>query len=71
MKLSTYLSEYGISQRAFAKEIGESPQNIGRYVNGERIKIDPDTMMKIYKATKGQVTANDFYGLPNGKGTRQ
>lgn len=69
MKLSMYLSENRISQAAFAKAVGESPQNIGRYVNGERIQLDPDIMRKIFDATEGQVTANDFYDLPkpNGK----
>lgn len=68
MQLSEYLSINQKTQASFAREIEEKPQNVGRYVKGERIP-EEDAMRKIYSATNGMVTANDFYGLskPNGK----
>jgi transcriptional regulator with XRE-family HTH domain len=71
--LGQYLIDNGITQAAFAREIDEAPQTVGRYVNGERIP-EPEPMKKIYVATKGAVTANHFYELPekiNGKQTRK
>lgn len=62
MRLNEYLSNKEVSQAAFAREIDESPQNVGRYVNGDRIP-EPEVMQKIFDATDGIVTANDFYGL--------
>lgn len=62
MNLSEYLLNEGIKQSAFAALIGETPQNISRYVNGRCPQ--PDVMKKIYDATDGKVTANDFFGLP-------
>lgn len=63
MRLDIYLLETNKTQAQFAKEIEESPQNIGRYVNGQRIP-DEEKMLKIFSATNGKVTANDFYDLP-------
>lgn len=63
MKLDEYLLNVGKTQAAFAREVEESPQNIGRYVNGDRIP-EEHVMFKIFEATSGKVTANDFYGLP-------
>ena len=64
MKLADYLLKNGVSQAAFAKMIDESPQNVGRYVKGERVQLDPEIMRKIFHVTGGLVTANDFYDLP-------
>jgi hypothetical protein len=61
MKLSDYLKLQGTSQADFAKEIGETPQNVNRYVKG-RIPGERQ-MKKIVSATGGLVTANDFYGI--------
>lgn len=64
MLLNEYLIKNGISQADFARLIGESPQNIQRYVNGTRRPSEPETYQRIAEATNSQVTANDFYGLP-------
>ena len=64
MRLDEYISNIGLTQAAFAREINESPQTIGRYVKGVRIP-EEDAMKKIFFATNGKVTANDFYNLPS------
>lgn len=63
MQLSEYLKDAEKSQAEFARDIGEKPQTVGRYVAGKR-KPEEDVMRKIFNATGGKVTANDFYGLP-------
>lgn len=65
MQLHEYLSNNGISQAEFARLIGESPQNVQRYVSGKRRPSDDETYQNIAHVTSGQVTANDFYGLEN------
>lgn len=65
MKLPSYLKSKKLTQAAFARLIGESPQNIQRYVSGKRIPSDEEIMRRIFEATGGAVTANDFYNLPN------
>ncbi len=67
MQLSEYLTVEGVTQAAFARAINESPVSVGRYVNGARIP-EEEVMRKIFSATAGQVTANDFYGLPEKNG---
>lgn len=68
MKLSEYLSENNLTQADFARVVGESPQNIERYVNGKRKPSDETVMQRIADATKGEVTANDFYGITTANG---
>lgn len=63
MKLATYLENEKLTDAAFARLIGVERQAVGRYKAGERF---PETaiLLKIYEATAGQVTANDFAGIP-------
>jgi DNA-binding transcriptional regulator YdaS (Cro superfamily) len=63
MKLSKYLSQAAVSEAEFAKSIGVASASVNRYCQGERVP-EPTIMRKIYKATHGAVTANDFFNLP-------
>lgn len=63
MKLAEYLSDNGLTQTAFAAKIEAAQVEISRFATGDR--LPPwHKMLKIYKATKGAVTPNDF--LPEG-----
>lgn len=61
--LARYLSNNGIRQSDFAARIGCTQPAVARYVNGLRIP-DRDTMQRIFDATNGAVTPNDFFGIP-------
>lgn len=60
MKLEDYIKKKGWSQRYFAKVAKLSPSEITRLKQGER-NPKQDTINKIFIATKGEVTADDFY----------
>ena len=64
MKFSKFVEDSTKSIAEIAEEIQVSPQTIHKYVKGERIP-EPDIMQRIFTATNGQVTANDFYDLPH------
>lgn len=63
MKLAAYLEKVGLSDADFGLKIGVNRQSVHRYKTGERI---PDTviMPRIVAETGGEVTPNDFYGVP-------
>jgi DNA-binding transcriptional regulator YdaS (Cro superfamily) len=63
MKLATYLETQELTDAAFARLIGVERQAVGRYKVGDRFPERP-ILLKIYEATGGQVTANDFADLP-------
>lgn len=63
MQLIDYLKENDLSQAEFARLVGESLQNVNRYVRGKRKPSDENVMQRIYNVTGGAVTANDFYNL--------
>lgn len=63
MKLATYLENSDLSDAAFARLIGVERQAVGRYKAGDRFPEKP-ILLKIYEATGGQVSANDFADLP-------
>lgn len=63
MKLAEYLETNDLSDAAFARAIGVERQAVGRYKNGERFPEKP-ILLKIFEVTNGQVSANDFAGLP-------
>lgn len=65
MKLNDFLISLCISQKDFAKRIGENPQLVNRYITEGRIPR-PAVMRKIYQVTKGLVQPNDFYNLDGG-----
>ena len=61
--LAKYLAEQGLSRAAFAKAIAVSEEAVRRYLSGERIPTRR-IMQRIVAATKGKVTANDFFAPP-------
>lgn len=64
MRLSEFLENNDISVAEFARLIGvKSRATVYRYAEGLRIP-DEVVMPKIFSATNGKVTANDFYNLP-------
>jgi transcriptional regulator with XRE-family HTH domain len=62
MKLAAWLKEREMSQQAFADKAGVSQGTIARFVLGQRMP-NKLTMRKIFDATEGQVTANDFHDV--------
>ncbi|MEM1353895.1 MAG: helix-turn-helix transcriptional regulator [Planctomycetota bacterium] len=65
MKLSDYLVTQQLGPAAFARQIGVGRMSVHRYISGERFPR-PDVLERIYEATQGQVTPNDFLTLPPG-----
>lgn len=63
MRLAAFLEKNELTDAAFARLIGVERQAVGRYKSGERFPEKP-ILLKIYEATEGAVTANDFAGLP-------
>jgi DNA-binding transcriptional regulator YdaS (Cro superfamily) len=59
MRLNLYLAREGISVPAFDAAIGCSPKTVYKYLDGSRFP-DQAARVAIARATKGQVTANDF-----------
>ncbi len=60
MKLGDYLAQNAVKQKDFAARIGEGQTCVNRYCLGQRIPR-PDVMRKIFAATNGAVTPNDFF----------
>ena len=60
MKLKDYIIQEGISQKRFAIRCKMSPAAICRLIKGERFP-KPETITRIFTASKGEVTANDFH----------
>ncbi|MFD1199547.1 helix-turn-helix domain-containing protein [Brucella gallinifaecis] len=64
-KLKTYLKDNGLSHDAFAKEVDATQATITRYVRGDRFPT-PQMIVKIAKATNGEITASDWYASSAG-----
>lgn len=62
MKLKNWMIKENVSREHLAKFLNTTVQAIGYYVNEQKIPR-PETMAKIVAYTKGEVTANDFYGI--------
>lgn len=60
MKLSAWLAERDVSQKAFADLIGSSQPQVARFAAGTRIP-NRETMLRIIAATGGAVEPADFY----------
>lgn len=60
MRLIDYLASAAIKQNEFAAQIGENAVCVSRYCLGTRIPR-PAVMQKIFLATGGAVTPNDFF----------
>lgn len=63
MKLIEFLALKAVKQNEFAAHIGEKTSRVNKYCLGQRIPR-PDVMRKIFDATNGAVTPNDFFDLP-------
>lgn len=62
MKLKNWMIKENVSREHLAKFLNTTVQAIGYYVNEQKIPR-LETMAKIVAYTKGEVTANDFYGI--------
>lgn len=60
--LSDYLKHRGLSQAAFGQLIDEPQQAVQRYASGRYVPRR-EAMLKIFEATGGKVTPNDFFGI--------
>lgn len=60
MTLADYLRKHDLRFSEFARLISSSRQNVSRWASGA-VLPRPSEMAKIAVATKGRVTANDFY----------
>lgn len=70
VKLQAYLDQSGVSKDELAEQLGVHPITIYKYVRGDRVP-EPGVMVKIAEITKGQVTPNDFYDIPDAKRGRR
>lgn len=59
MKLASYLTENGISHRAFAERINTSQASVTRYAIGARTPR-LEMIARIHNATNGRVSYEDF-----------
>ena len=62
--LKAYLTKRRISQRDFAAKIGVNESAVSRQITQNRLP-EPEVMQRIIDVTKGQVTANDWFIIPN------
>lgn len=62
-KLDEFLGAEPQVARAFAERIGVDPFSVRRYRLGQKIP-KPDVMIRIIRASGGQVMPNDFYDIP-------
>jgi DNA-binding transcriptional regulator YiaG len=59
MRLQDYIDGEGLTAEKFGNEIDHSVHTVNKWLRGERVPR-PKQMQKIFEATKGRVTANDF-----------
>lgn len=62
MTLREWLAEHHCAQKDFAARIERSEATVSRLANGTN-RPDAETARRIYRATNGAVTPNDFLGL--------
>lgn len=62
MTLDKWLTARGMTNEQFAGKLNSNGETVRRYRKGLRWP-DRETMLKIFAATGGQVTANDFCGI--------
>lgn len=62
--MNEFLALNAVKQKDFAARIDERATAINKYCLGQRIPR-PDVMRKIFDATNGAVTPNDFFDLPD------
>lgn len=59
MNLATYIKQSGLRRSAFAEQIGVSPTIVTQWCAGDAWP-SADMAARIFDATDGQVTPNDF-----------
>ena len=64
MHLRKYLKEHSISAADFARAVGVAREHVYQWTRGDKLP-QPERMTRIYEATNGLVTPNDFYPLPS------
>jgi transcriptional regulator with XRE-family HTH domain len=64
MTLSEYLKKKNMSVNKFAKKIGISQPAVHNWIHGNAFPGKTEHYERIYKATKGLVTPNDFWKVP-------
>jgi transcriptional regulator with XRE-family HTH domain len=62
MNLRTYLKLSGLSEMAFAQQIGVASTTINRLVRG-KTKPSFGLVQRIFEATNGAVTPNDLFDV--------
>lgn len=62
MNFRSWLEREGISFSEMGQRIERTGEAVRRYATGERIP-DRETMPKIVRETRGEVTANDFFDI--------
>ena len=62
MTLEQFLSAQKLSLAEFGRRIGSPTESVRRYRNHDHIPAR-EQMEKIFEATSGLVTPNDFYGI--------
>ncbi|MGR0185537.1 hypothetical protein [Azospirillum aestuarii] len=63
MNLSSYIKDRGLTDEQFGQEAGLHKSAVSRYRRG-LVKPGWTAMTRMYVATKGAVTPNDFFVLP-------
>ena len=64
MQLNDFLKLNTIRIKDFAASVMLAATTVYKYVDGTRKPTKKEILQRIYAATSGQVTANDFYELP-------
>lgn len=60
--LRDWLTDNEVTDAEFGRRIERSAEAVRRYAAGLRIP-DRETMPRIVRETRGEVTANDFFGI--------
>lgn len=63
MKLRKWRHKQGLTMKQLAAKLGTTLVSVSRYENSERSPIRGKMVEKIFTLTKGEVTANDLYGI--------
>jgi hypothetical protein len=63
MKLGDWIERERLTLEAFGRRINRNYTAVARYIRGERLP-GRKTYIDIYVETRGEVTPNDFYDLP-------
>jgi transcriptional regulator with XRE-family HTH domain len=62
MTLDQWLRDQGMTEAEFARRIECAQATVNRYRQRQRMP-SPEKMRRIWQATEGAVTANDFAGI--------